>query len=165
MRSKGSAKELEARRRLAIERINAGWKQSDVAAFLGVQERSVRRWVAAYRDGGKGALASKPHPGPKPKLTPEQEQTVLGWLKQSPTHFSYASELWTAGRLCLLIEEHFGVSFHPHYLCSWLARRRITPQKPQKKPRQRNDAEIDRWLRNEWPKILKKGRKKMPISF
>jgi transposase len=164
MRSKGSAKELEARRRLAIERINAGWKQSDVAAFLGVEERSVRRWVATYRRGGKQALASKPHPGPKAKLSLLQEQSVLGWLKQSPTQFGYATELWTAGRLCTLIDEHFGVHFNPRYLSYWLARRRITPQKPQKRPRQRNEAEIECWLRENWPELLKRGLKRMPTS-
>jgi hypothetical protein len=35
MRSQGTALELEARRRLAVERVLAGYRQRAVAAFLG----------------------------------------------------------------------------------------------------------------------------------
>jgi transposase len=52
MRSQGSAAEVEARRRLAVQWVADGWKQKDVAAFLGVTERAVNVWAAAHRTGG-----------------------------------------------------------------------------------------------------------------
>lgn len=48
MRSQGTAKELEQRRCLAVQRVAKGWKPKDVAAFLGVIEQIVSRWVAPY---------------------------------------------------------------------------------------------------------------------
>src|SRR5437868_15479893 len=102
MRSKGSASELEARRRLAVARVLEGWKQKDVAAFLGVPAKAVSNWVAAHRANGDDGLKAKPHPGPKPKLSRRQEQAVLSWLAGSPQAFGYKTGLWTTRRLAEL---------------------------------------------------------------
>jgi transposase len=49
MRPFGSAIELENRRRLAVTRVLDGYSQAEVARFLGVNSRTVRRWVADHR--------------------------------------------------------------------------------------------------------------------
>jgi transposase len=155
MRSKGSAAELEARRRLAVQRVSEGWGRRDVAAFLGVHPETVAEWVRAHRAGGDAALAAKPHPGRAPFLTPEQERQVLGWLADKPTAHGFRTDLWTARRVAELIRKRFGVRFHPHYLREWLTKRNHTPQKPARRPRQRDDEAIDRWLKTDWPRIKK----------
>jgi hypothetical protein len=78
MRSKGSAAELE-QRRLAVQRVHDGWLHKDVAAFLGVSERAVGRWVAAHRAHGDDGLQAKPAPGGKPRLSDDQALQVLAW--------------------------------------------------------------------------------------
>jgi transposase len=152
-----TAQELENRRRLAVDRVNAGYSQTQVARILKVAPRSVRRWIHAFREGGDDALKARPRSGPPCKLTPEQTQTVLGWFRQSPLEFGFITELWTARRVAQLIRQHFDVSINHRYVCAWLAARGITPQKPQRQARERNQAEIERWLREDWPRIQKKG--------
>src|SRR5947209_7492434 len=120
MRSQGTAQELEQRRRLAVQRVNEGWRQVDVAAFLGVTERAVTRWMAAYRQGGDAAIAAKPTPGRPPKLSKRQERSVLTWLASSPEAFGYQTDLWTTRRLAEVIEKRFGVRFNSNYLAAWL---------------------------------------------
>jgi transposase len=158
MRPFGSATELENRRRLAVTRVREGYSQADVARFLGVHPRTVRRWVAEYRDRGDAGLAAHPHPGPTPKLSPEQERTVLGWFRESPTEFGFPTELWTAPRVAQLIERTFGVKFHPRHLNAWLAARGITPRKPKRQPRERDQGKIDRWIEEDWPRIQEAAR-------
>src|SRR4051812_4100927 len=109
MRSQGTAAELEQRRRLAVQRVSEGRKQKDVAAFLGVTERTVSRWMVAYREGGEAAIASKPAPGRPPKLSKRRERSVLSWLAKSPQAFGYKTDLWTTRRLAEVIEKRFGV--------------------------------------------------------
>src|SRR5260221_6871909 len=76
----------EGRRRRAWERKEAGWKQQDIAAALGVTGGAVSQWLARARaEGGEGRLRRHPAPGPTPKLTPEQ----LGPL---PALFDRAAE-------------------------------------------------------------------------
>lgn len=158
-----TAQELENRRRDAVDRVNAGYTQTQVAEIFGVTARTVGRWMKAYRQGGDAALKAKPRPGPPPKLTVEQARTVLGWLRQSPTAFGFSTELWTARRIAHLIRQEFGVSMNHRYLNAWLSRRDITPQKPKKQARERDQTRIDRWVAEDWPRILKKGRQRMPI--
>jgi transposase len=165
MRPHGTSAELEGRRRLAIARLRSGYTQQEVADFLGVNPRSVRRWVKAYREQGLAGLRAKPAPGRLPKLTARQEQHVLGWIQRSPTEFGFATELWTAPRVADLIYRKFRVSFHPRYINQWLAQRRITPQKPARRARERNEREIRRWLREEWPRIKKSSGVSVRTSF
>lgn len=153
MRPHGSAAELERRRRLAVKRVNSGYTQREVADFLGVHPTTVWRWMESYRQHGKAGLKSKPHPGRTPKLDAEQEREVLSWFARSPTDFGFSTELWTAPRVAKLIKRTFGVQFHPRYVNRWLAQRRITPQKPRRRPRERDDAKINRWIAEDWPRI------------
>ncbi|MCA1683814.1 MAG: winged helix-turn-helix domain-containing protein [Actinobacteria bacterium] len=164
MRSKGTAAELEARRRLAVQRVSEGWKRRDVAAFLGVHPETVAEWVRAHAGGGDAALAAKPHPGRKPFLTPDQEKRVLGWLADPPTKHGFRTDLWTARRVTELIRKRLGVEYHPHYLREWLTKRGYSPQKPARRPRQRDQAAIDRWLRDDWPRIKKSAGGGRPTS-
>ena len=103
MRSKGTAAELEARRRLAVRRVDEGWSQKDVAAFLGVHPVTVAKWVARHRADGDDGLAAKPTPGRPRFLTADQERKVLGWLAEPPTEHGFRTDLWTARRVAELI--------------------------------------------------------------
>jgi transposase len=156
MRTTGSPQVLEYRRRLAIARIQDGYFTREVADFLGVDPSSVRRWLAAFRRHGGDALAARPVPGRPAKLTGTQEKIVRRWLDDKPTEHGFATELWTASRAAQLIEQEWGIHFHPHYLESWLRRRGFTPQKPQRKARERDDEAIARWLEKDWPRIKKR---------
>lgn len=156
--------EMEARRRLAVTRVGEGWSPADAATFLGVHVETVRRWVRAHRAAGGDGLAGKPHPGRRRFLTPEQEAEALGWLTRKPTDFGFRTDLWTAARVAQLIEDKFGVEYHPNYLREWLSKRRHTPQKPARRAKQRDPAALDRWLKDEYPAVQKKSPRTTPTS-
>src|SRR4029077_12728311 len=96
MRTKGSAEELERRRRLSVDRLREGYTQQEVADFLKVDVRTVRRWWHLYRKQGYRGLDAKPHPGRPRKLNRRQEVLVLNWLRKNPKSFGFATDLWTA---------------------------------------------------------------------
>jgi transposase len=147
---------LEHRRLLAVQRVLDGYTVAEVAEFLDVDPRSVRRWVAAYRRGGEPDLLTRSSPGRPPKLTLTQEKIVRRWLADSPAEHGFDTELWTAARLGRLIEEEFGVGMNPRYLGAWLRERGFTPQKPERVPRERDPAAIAAWLGSDWPRIKKR---------
>lgn len=156
MRDRGSPTELEHRRLLAVQRVLEGYSTEEVAEFLGVDPRSVRRWLAAYRNSGGSGLLAHPAPGRPPKLTTTQEKIIRRWLADSPSDHDCETELWTAPRLGLLIREEFGIRLNPRYLSSWLRDRGFTPQKPQRVPRERDPKAIAAWLESDWPRIKKR---------
>jgi transposase len=164
MRPHGSAQELERRRKRAVQAVQEGSTVAEVARVLGVSDRSVRRWVAAAREGGDDALDAVPHPGAPSKLNGKQERQVLSWFKRMPSEFGFATELWTAPRIASLIREKFGVEYHPRYINEWLTKRDITPQKPERQARERNQRKISAWRSRTWPRLKKTLRKPVPTS-
>lgn len=141
-----------------------GRTQAAVATLLGVHSVTVAKWMAKHRTEGDHALAAKPTPGRPRFLTPEQDRQVRQWLAQKPTAHGFPTDLWTARRVAELIRRRFGVSFHPNYLRAWLTQRGYSPQRPTRRPRQRNDDVIAGWVKNDWPRIQKKRAKPTPTS-
>jgi transposase len=164
MRSKGTAVELEARRRLAVKKVREGWTQTRVAEFLGVHPVTVAKWMARHRAQGKAGLAAQATPGRPRFLTPSQERSVLRWLADKPTAHGFRTDLWTARRVAELIRRRFAVNYHPNYLREWLAKRGYSPQKPRRRAQQRNQPVIDHWVVEDWPRIEKKRPRRTPTS-
>src|SRR5512142_1961891 len=113
MRTTGSPAVLEYRRRLAIERVDDGYTTQEVADFLGVDPSRVRRWLASFRRHGGEARAARPGPGRPPKRTATPKRLVRRGLADNPPEHGFATELGTATRLAQLIEQQWGIHFHP----------------------------------------------------
>lgn len=166
MRPPGTSAELERRRRLAVARVAQGHAAADVAAFLGVRLRSVRRWLADHRADPLYGLQALPHPGRARKLDPAQEATVLAWFDRPPAAFGLAGALWTAAKVAALIDRTFGVRLTPGYLSAWLARRRIRPLLPRRRQKESDPAKVRAWLETgPWPAIRDRVRAGAPLTL
>lgn len=160
MRPKGSAEELERRRRRAIALLEKGHSQAEVARMVGAEHTSVRRWQEMAHAGPEG-LAAKPHPGRKRRLVEEQQQKLEGLLLKGARFHGWSNDLWTATRVTGVIERHFGIHYHPEHVRKILKQRLgWTSQKPERRAYQRDEEEIARWKREEVPRIKKRGAEK-----
>jgi transposase len=164
MRGKGSPAELEHRRLLAVQRALEGYSAEEVAEFLDVDPRSVRRRVATYRKAGGAGLVARPAAGRPPKLTRTHEQVIRRWLADKPTEPGFATDLWTGPRVAHMIRQEFGVAINPKSITVWLRRRGFTPRKPRRAPRRRDPEAIAAWLASDWPRIEKKPGGSTPLS-
>lgn len=156
MRPKGTAAELERRRRQAVARYHAGDSPTVIARVLGVDRGTVHRWVRlAARPGG---LDARPVPGPKPLLSDDQLRHLEALLRQGAHRHGWPNQLWTADRVAALIRDHFGLDYHPEHVRKILKRRLgWTSQKPRRKARERNDKEVERWLDDEFSRIVREA--------
>jgi hypothetical protein len=60
--------------------------------------------------------------------------------------------------VAVLIQRHFGVHYHPAHVYRLLVRRlHWTSQKPQKRARERNVKEVERWIADDWPRIIRQA--------
>lgn len=135
MRSHGTAKELEARRRPAVQPVANGWTQRQ-AAFLGVHPVTVGKWAARHWAAGDAGPAATP----TRFLTADREAEALGWPADPPTRPGYRTDLWTARRVAELVRARMGVACHPHYLREWLAKRTARPRSRPAAPASRPPA-------------------------
>ena len=160
MRSEGSAAELERRRRRAVQLVDAGERPGVVARILGVTPSSLSRWrrLARLPNG----LATKPALGPRPRLSDEHLTARETLLRLGAVAHGWLNHLWTAARVAKLIQRHFGIRDHPEHVRKILKTRLgWTSQKPQNHARECNDKEVERWIADEWPRIIRQafGRK------
>lgn len=164
MRPKGSPGELERRRQRAIALLEKGHGPVDVARMLGVDRRSVRRWKAAYRRQGTQGIAARPVPGRPPKLDPRERGRLERVLLKGARAAGYESDLWTCPRVAEVIAEEFGVTYHPDHIGRLLRSLGWSPQRPQRRAAERDEARIQGWIREDWPRIKKKRRGGTPGS-
>src|SRR5882757_598631 len=154
MRPKGTAAELERRRRRAVELVEQGDSPTVVARILGVTPSSLHRWrrLAQQPHG----LEAKPLPGPTPGLSDYHLHKLERFLLQGAHKHGWPNQLWTADRVAQLIRRRFGLTYHPEHVRKILKHRLDwTSQKPQLRAREQNDKEVERWRGDEFPRIVR----------
>jgi transposase len=156
MRPPGSPKELERRRLRAIALLKKGHPPVEVARAVGVDRRSVRRWRAAYRRQGGRALKAVPAPGRPLKLGIEQRKELEEGLLRGAQQAGFATDLWTCPRVAKLIKMRFGITYHVDHVGRVLRSLGWSPQKPERRAKERDQEKIQRWIKQDWPRIRKK---------
>ena len=155
-----------ARRSLAVELLSDGNTLTEVADLLNVSLSSVKRWKKAFQQGGLAALAPKRHPGPQSKLSLPQRQRLRDIVLRGPLPAGFHTDLWTCRRVAEVVRREFGIAYHPDHLGRILHDLGFSPQKPQRRARERDEAAIQRWREHDWPRIKKgDGADKLPSSF
>ena len=74
------------------------------------------RWYHARRGGGEQALRVRFSPGRPPKLRPKQLQRLIQLLLKGPMASRLPHEPVDTTRIALLIDEEFGVDYHPNHI-------------------------------------------------
>ena len=148
--------ETTARRLFAVELLGKGiMTQADVALVVGVSLSTVKRWKQAFDSGGEAALAPKPRPGPRSKLSAKRRQRLCRLLLAGPRAAGFATDLWTCSRVAEVVRREFQVEYHPDHLGRILHDLGFTPQKPQRRASERDEEAIVRWREQDWPRLKK----------
>jgi transposase len=98
-----------ARRMLALAHVLDGRSRGEAAALCGMDRQTLRDWVHRYNAEGLAGLFDRPHPGPKPRLIPEQEAEVAQWVRQGPSLSEDGVVRWRRIDLARKIEKRFGI--------------------------------------------------------
>ncbi len=158
MRPSGSAEYLEARRLRALEYWNQGLQPVEIARKIGVDRRSVRRWKASFLKDGPEAIRSKPLPGRPPRLGRQDKKKLEALLLRGAQAAGYPTDLWTCPRVAQVIRRTFGVRYHVDHIGRLLHSLGWSPQKPQRRAVERDEAAIQNWVKADWPKVKKTPR-------
>jgi transposase len=135
----------DVRQRLqALWLLRSGERQmGEVAAVLGVDYRSVQRWVAWYRDGGL-AEVRRHHAGgygQRPRLSEEQQERLATEVETGRFRNAVAIRAWVA--------ETYGVIYTEGGMYSLLERLRCKPKVPRPVHEKANLAEQEAWKKGD----------------
>ena len=117
----------------------------EVAAVVGVDYRTVQRWVRWYRSGGLTAVRSHRlgGPGQPPRLTPEQQEQVAKEVETGRFRSAATIRVW--------ITETFGVTYTEGGMYTLLARLRCAPKVPRPLHTKANLEDQEAWKKGGLP--------------
>ena len=111
----------------AVTKVQDGWTQAEVAAFLGVHPVTVAKWVArlpARRRRRTGRQADT-RTAPVPDRRARSSRSSGGWPTSRPHGFR--TDLWTARRVADLIRAGSASRSTRDYLREWLCEAGLHP--------------------------------------
>src|SRR5882757_500421 len=145
---------LEAMRERAVRSVQEGESPELVARVIGVNRSAVYGWLAQYRRGGWGALKAKPLFGRPPKLDGNKLKWIYDTVTQkNPLQLKFAFALWTREMVATLIKDRFNISLSLVSVGRLLDQLGITCQKPLHRALERDEALVQQWLKQEFPRI------------
>ena len=165
MRPKGSAAVLAARRRRALKLLDEGLSLNEVARRIGCQASSVMRWRDRRDEVGEKVYEVGTSPGRPPKLSPAQKRRLLRLIAKGPLAHGYKTDVWTCDRVRRLIWREFRVRYHRDHVGRLLHQLGLSPQKPERRALERDEARIKRWKRTRWPQVKEAQRAGRRTSF
>jgi len=150
-------------RRVAVNMVRSGKSRIEVARAVGVNRRFVGAWVRAFGEEGEAALSGGRRgrrPGEQKALTRAQEALIRRRIVgKCPDQLKLPFALWTREAVAQLIARRTGVMLSLSAVGLYLAAWGLTPQKPVRRARERDDAAIAAWLRRDYPAIAERARK------
>lgn len=88
----------EGLRRTAVKGVKAGGDPGFAASGLGVNRRSIYKWLEQYHDGGRDALKTQPIRDATPKLNAKQVEMPAHIVHaKNPQQMRFEGALWAPG--------------------------------------------------------------------
>jgi len=144
---------LEQRRLRAARLFAKGVRPAEVARELGVSRQSATAWHQAWKEEGVRGLRQAERTGRPPLLTDQELKDVQRALLKGPAAYGWKTELWTLERVAVVIAIATGIRYHIGHVWRILRQLGWSWQKPARRAIERDEDEIARWVREEWPEI------------
>lgn len=147
-------------RKRGVAAVQAGESPRQVAAALGVNLRTLFRWLSLYRHGGWDQLGARKRGGRPRKL----DGRALRWIYntvtgKNPLQLKFAFALWTAAMVQELILDRYAVRLSHSSVCRLLHQLGLSAQRPLWRAYQQNPEVVRRWLAQEYPAIQRRARR------
>jgi transposase len=157
---------LEVLRKSAVERVEAGEGPEAVAAGLGINRRTIYKWLNAYHYGGDEALKAKPIPGAPPKVSARQMEKLAKIIRErNPLQEKFEYALWTLAMIRELIRRLFGVNISEVSVGRLMKRLGFTPQRPLYRAWQQDKVLAESWQKAEYRKIAARAQREGALIF
>jgi transposase len=158
---------LEAIRIRAVRRVEQGESPETVIKALGMNRRTIYKWIARYREGGTEALKATPLAGRPLKLNGAKLQSLFRIIvTKNPLQLRFPFALWTREMVQELIETKYGIRLSVVSVGRLLKKLGLSCQKPLMRAFQQDPVIVQQWLEEDYPKIKQLARQqKAEIYF
>lgn len=145
----------------AVKAVLEGMTRVKISQLFGVSRKSVGQWVILYKKKGYRGLktAQRGRPRGGMLLSWQAAHVVRTITDKSPDQIKLPFYLWTREAVGMMIKKRFGIS-----MSRWTAGRYLkcwgfTPQKPVRRAFEQNPLAVKRWLKKQYPAIVKMAKR------
>jgi transposase len=89
---------------------NAGQPVPEIAEALGINEKTVRKWLKRFAEQGPAGLQDAPRSGAPSRYTPEVKAQIIAAALTNPREVGCPFNCWTFERLAVYVREKLGFS-------------------------------------------------------
>lgn len=155
-------KTLESIRLMAVKRVLEDKESpSKVIKSYGFNRTTIYKWLAEIRWLKRYTrLRSTVGTGRPNTLTKRQKQKVKRWIVgKDPRQYGFDFGLWSRKIVAQLIQQEFGLIISVWTVGRLLAELEITPQKPLRRAYERDPVAIEKWKKEEFPRLKRRAGK------
>jgi transposase len=145
-----------AKRLQAVMLNSEGRTSGELANLLKAPRSRVSEWLANYQAHGVEGLLEGHRSGRPLELTPAQQKQLDDILDSGPVAYGLDTGIWTSPMIAWVIEEEFGIHYHPGHVRKLLHRMGFSVQRPRRVLSRANAYQQDRWQRYTYPSLKKK---------
>jgi transposase len=158
---------LETIRLRAVSRVEEGESPEVVVKALGMNRRTIYKWIALHRDGGERALRAKTLAGRPLKLNGAQLRWIYKMIiSKNPLQLRFPFALWTREMVKELIERKYGIRLSVTSVGRVLKKLGLSCQKPLMRAFQQDPVVVEQWIEEVYPKMKRLARReKAEIYF
>lgn len=140
-----------------------GCSSGDIASLLKAPRSRVSEWLKNYEQYGYEGLLEGYRTGRPCALDEKEFQILCDILDSGPVAYGFLGGVWTSPMIARVIEEEFGVGYHPGHVRKLLHELGFSVQRPRRKLMRADPKKQDKWHRYTYPCLKKtpkpKGRR------
>ncbi len=128
---KFSHQALEEMRVSAVARVETGESPERIAEGLGINRRTIYRWLSTHHYGGVEAIRAKPIPGAPAKVDAKQMARLSRIIREkNPLQLKREYALWTGPMIRELIRRKFNGHLSEVSVGRWMKRIGFSKERP-----------------------------------
>jgi len=145
-----------AKRLRAVVLNSEGHTSGELAHLLQAPRSKVSAWLQRYQSEGADGLLEGVRSGRPVELSEKQQQQLGDLLDSGPVAYGLDTGIWTSPRIAGVIEQEFGVRYHPGHVRKLMHAWGFSVQRPRRVLARADATAQDRWHRRTYPALKKK---------
>ena len=144
-------------RRIRSVLLNHDKKSSgQIASTLDAPRSRVSQWLKAFDEHGIEGLMEGRRSGRPSLLTDLQKILICDIVDSGPIAYGLLSGVWTSKLISEIIDDEFGIRYHPGHVWKLLQEFGFSVQSPKRLLANADNEKRQKWIKETYPKIKKK---------
>lgn len=133
-----------------------GHTSGEISDLLQSPRSKVSLWLKNYEEFNFEGLLEGYRCGRSPELSEKNRNQLADIIESGPVAYGFLSGVWTSPMITRVIEEEFGIKYHPGHVRKLLHALHFSVQRPKRQLAKADPNLMERWRRYIYPQIKKK---------